>query len=284
MFEIPWITLTVFLPLVGAGVLAFVPADHRDLHRHVTVLFMGLTFLASLPLVHGFDAAVGTYQLTASMENVGWIDAIGARYYVGIDGISLWLVLLTTFLGPIVVLSGYGAVKDRVKEYHLALLVLQTAMLGAFVSLDLLLFYVFWELMLVPMYLLIGIWGGQRRVYAAVKLFLYTMVGSVLMLVAIIYLYMKGGADSFALDDFIRTGHALSFTEQRLLFVAFAFAFLIKVPIFPLHTWLPDAHVEAPTAGSVILASILLKMGTYGLIRYAIPLFPDAIRQIPPAL
>ncbi|MCB9530265.1 MAG: NADH-quinone oxidoreductase subunit M [Myxococcales bacterium] len=284
MFEIPWITLTVFLPLIGAGVLAFVPGEHRDLHRYIAALFMGLTFLVSLPLMINFDPANGGYQLASAAENIAWIPAIGASYRVGIDGISLWLVMLTTFLGPIVVLSGFGAVEERVKEYHLCLLVLQTAMLGALVSLDLLLFYVFWELMLVPMYLLIGIWGGQNRIYAAVKLFLYTMVGSVLMLVGILYLYAKAGGSTFDIDTIISTGQALSFNEQRLLFAAFALAFLIKVPLFPFHTWLPDAHVQAPTAGSVILASILLKMGTYGLVRYAMPALPDAMYWAAPAI
>ena len=284
MFEIPWITLTMFMPLVGALILAFVPSEHRDLHRHITTVFMGLTFLVSIPLVTKFDPAIGTYQLTTGLENIAWIPAIGARYHVGIDGISLWLVMLTTFLGPIVVLSGYGAIENRVKEYHLCLLVLQTAMIGALVALDALLFYVFWELMLVPMYLLIGIWGGQERIYAAVKLFLYTMVGSVLMLIALLYIYFKAGAQSFDVDTLIAAGVGLTFDEQRLLFVCIAIAFLIKVPIFPTHTWLPDAHVQAPTAGSVILASILLKMGTYGLMRYAMPLLPDGVFWAAPAI
>ncbi len=284
MIEIPWITLTVFMPLLGALVLAFVPGEHRDLHRTIAALAMGATFLVSIPLVTGFDATIGGYQLTSAIENVAWIPAIGAKYHVGIDGISLWLVMLTTFLGPLVVLSGFGAVTERVKEYHLALLVLQTAMLGAFVALDMLLFYVFWELMLVPMYLLIGVWGGQDRVYAAVKLFLYTMVGSVLMLVGILYIYIQSGGDSFALYDMIAAAQTLSFDEQRVLFIAFALAFLIKVPLFPFHTWLPDAHVQAPTAGSVILASILLKMGTYGLVRYAMPMMPDAVFWAAPTI
>lgn len=284
MISIPWITLTVFTPLLGALVLAFVPGEHRGLHRSIATLFMGLTFVLSIPLVTGFDASIAGYQLTTAMENVAWIPAIGARYHVGVDGISLWLIMLTTFLGPIIALSGFGAVEDRVKEYHMALLVLQTAMLGAFVALDLVLFYVFWELMLVPMYLLIGIWGGQNRVYAAVKLFLYTMVGSVLMLIGILYIYVQSGGGSFALADMVAAAQSLSFNEQRLLFIAFALAFLIKVPLFPFHTWLPDAHVQAPTAGSVILASILLKMGTYGLVRYAMPMMPDAVFWAAPGI
>ncbi|TVR02935.1 MAG: NADH-quinone oxidoreductase subunit M [Deltaproteobacteria bacterium] len=274
---IPWITLTVFTPLLGAIVLALVPSEHKQLHRHMTVVFMGLTFVLSLPLVLLFDDAHVGYQLTAPVENVEWIAALGARYHVGIDGISLWLVMLTTFLGPIVALSGYSAIEKHVKEYHVALLVLQTAMLGALVSLDLLLFYIFWELMLVPMYFLIGVWGGAQRIYAAIKLFIYTMFGSVLMLVGIVYLYMKGGMVGFDITHLIEVGRSLSITEQRWLFVGFGLAFLIKVPLFPFHTWLPDAHVQAPTAGSVILASVLLKMGTYGLIRYAMPMLPDGV-------
>ncbi len=280
--QIPWITLTVFTPLIGAVVLAMVPAEHTSVHRTMAAAFMSATFLISLALLAGFDASVAGYQLTSAAENVSWIPGLGARYHVGIDGISLWLVLLTTFLGPIVVISGYSAVESRVKEYHIALLVLQTAMLGAFVSLDLLLFYVFWELMLVPMYLLIGVWGGQNRIYAAVKLFLYTMLGSVLMLIGIVYLYLKSDMAGFGIAELVETARLLTFKEQAWIFAAFALAFLIKVPLFPFHTWLPDAHVQAPTAGSVILASILLKMGTYGLIRYAMPMFPDAVYAFAP--
>ena len=282
--SIPWISITAFMPLIGALILMLVPGEHKQAHRHLTMAFMTLTFLVSIPLVTGFDASNAGYQLTGPGENVSWISAIGARYHVGIDGISLWLVMLTTFLGPIVVLASYRYIDKHVKEFHLAVLVLQTAMIGAFVALDLLLFYIFWELMLVPMYLLIGVWGSKDRIYAAVKLFLYTMVGSVLMLVAILYVYAQGGASSFALDHMISTAQGLSLNEQRLLFGAFALAFLIKVPVFPLHTWLPDAHVQAPTAGSVILAGILLKMGTYGLIRYGMPMFPNAVVEAAPFL
>lgn len=283
-FEIPWITLTVFTPLIGAMVLMLVPTEHREVHRHGTTAFMALTFLLSLPIFFGFDPAVADYQLTSSAEDVLWIPGLNARYHVGVDGISLWLVMLTTFLGPLVAMSGYKYIEHRVREYHVALLVLQTAMLGALVSLDLLLFYVFWELMLIPMYLLIGVWGGAQRIYAALKLFLYTMVGSVLMLVGIMYLYYVGGMQGFGIEHMIDVGQGLDFDVQRLLFIGFALAFLIKVPLFPFHTWLPDAHVQAPTAGSVILASILLKMGTYGLIRYAMPMMPDATLWAAPAI
>ncbi len=281
---IPWISLTVFTPFLGALILMLVPAEHHRVHRNIALAVMSLTFLISITLVVSFDSSVAGYQLTSTLENIGWIRAIGARYHVGIDGISLWLVLLTTFLGPIVVLASTRYITTKVKEFHLALLVLQTAMLGAFVSLDLLLFYMFWELMLIPMYLLIGVWGSTDRIYAAVKLFIYTMVGSVLMLVAILYVYAKSGGDSFALAHMIEGARSLGAGEQRWLFAAFALAFLIKVPLFPLHTWLPDAHVQAPTAGSVVLAGVLLKMGVYGLIRYGMPMFPDAVFEAAPII
>ena len=241
------------------------------------MVFMSATFLFSIPLMLKFYSSWGGMQLTTGFENIPWIPAIGARYHVAIDGISLWLVMLTTFLGPILVLSSYTYIKKRTKEYHIALLVLQTAMLGALVSMDVFLFYIFWELMLIPMYFLIGIWGGDQKVYAAVKLFIYTMVGSVLMLVGLLYIYAKGGMNSFALDDMIQAAQMLSAVEQKTLFAVLALAFLIKVPLFPFHTWLPDAHVQAPTAGSVVLASVLLKMGTYGMIRFAMPMLPDGI-------
>lgn len=282
--SIPWISITVFLPLVGALILMMVPAEHERVHRHLTMAFMSITFLVSLALITGFDPANGDYQLTSVYENVPWISSVGASYSLGIDGISLWLVILTTFLGPFLVLASYKYITTRVKEFHLALLILQTSMLGAFVALDVLLFYVFWEVMLVPMYLIIGVWGSKDRIYAAVKLFLYTMLGSLLMLVAILYLYGKGGSESFALADMMATAQSLTLNEQRLLFAAFALAFLIKVPVFPLHTWLPDAHVQAPTAGSVVLAGILLKLGTYGLIRFGLPMFPDAVVEAAPYL
>lgn len=282
--SIPWISITLFLPLVGALILMMVPAEHERVHRHISMAFMCLTFLVSLALITGFDPANGNYQLASKYEQVPWISSIGASYLLGVDGISLWLVILTTFLGPFLVLASYKYIDKHVKEFHLALLILQTAMIGAFVALDVLLFYVFWELMLVPMYLIIGVWGAQQRIYAAVKLFLYTMVGSLLMLVAILYIYGKGGGESFALADMMATAQGLSLSEQRWLFAAFALAFLIKVPVFPLHTWLPDAHVQAPTAGSVVLAGILLKMGTYGLIRFGLPMFPDAVVEAAPIL
>lgn len=281
--SIPWMSITVFLPLVGALILMMVPAEHERLHRLAAMAFMCVTFLVSLVLVAGFDASNGGYQLTSVYEDVPWISAIGARYHLGIDGISLWLVMLTTFLGPFLVLASYNYIRARVKEFHISLLILQTAMLGTFLAQDLLLFYVFWEAMLIPMYVIIGVWGSKERIYAAVKLFIYTMAGSLMMLVGILYVYGKTGG-SFALTDMMATANGLSIVEQRWLFAAFAVAFLIKIPVFPLHTWLPDAHTQAPTAGSVVLAGILLKMGVYGLIRFAIPMFPDAAVEAAPIL
>ena len=217
---------------------------------------------------------------------VTWIPSIGVNYHVGIDGISLFLVLLTTFLTPITILSSWNSIDRRVKEYFIFLLLLETGMLGVFVALDLFLFYVFWEVMLVPMYFLIGVWGGERRIYAAVKFFLYTMTGSVLMLVAIIALYFFNGGTTFdylTILSNVQTGKLiLTVTEQSWLFLAFFIAFAIKVPLFPFHTWLPDAHVEAPTAGSVILAGVLLKMGTYGMVRFCLPLFSEATLEWTP--
>lgn len=221
-------------------------------------------------------------------ESAAWIPSMGIRYHVGIDGISLFLVLLATFLTPIAILSSWNSINERVKEYHVFMLLLETGMIGVFVALDLFLFYVFWEVMLVPMYFLIGVWGGQQRIYAAVKFFLYTMVGSVLMLVAIISLYFLNGATTFDFSVIltnIQNGTLiLSGSQQHWLFLAFFLAFAIKIPLFPFHTWLPDAHVEAPTAGSVLLAGVLLKMGTYGIIRFCLPLFPEASIEFTPLI
>jgi NADH-quinone oxidoreductase subunit M len=227
-------------------------------------------------LLQGFEAVAGMQFV----ERVDWLPAYGISYWLGVDGIGLWLVLLTTFLGPIIVLSTYSAVVERVREFMIFFLLLQTAMLGTFCAQDLVLFYVFWEAVLLPMALMIGIWGGQRRIYASVKFVLYTMVGSVLMLAGVLYLY--GQAGSFSIEAIRQL--TLSATEQAWLFAAFTLAFAIKVPVFPLHTWLPDAHVEAPTAGSVVLAGVMLKMGTYGLIRFSIPLFPLAVERFAPVL
>jgi NADH-quinone oxidoreductase subunit M len=214
------------------------------------------------------------------------VAALGAHWKLGVDGISLWLVLLTTFLMPIVMLSTWTAIHKKVREFIIAMLILETGMLGTFFALDLFVFYIFWEIMLVPMYFIIGIWGGDRRLYASIKFVIYTMVGSLLMIVAILYLYIKGhdATGTWTFDYLTLSKVVLSPAEQLWCFAAFALAFCIKVPVFPLHTWLPDAHVEAPTAGSVILASVLLKFGTYGLLRFAIPMFPNAFVRCAPLL
>jgi len=277
------LSLTTFLPVLGVLLLLFVPKDSKGTLRTVAFATTVVTFLVSLPIMFGFQTNA-EFQF---VENMPWIAAgpFVMRYHVGIDGISLWLVILTTFIMPIAVLSTYTAVEEKVKEYMILLLLLETGMLGAFISLDMFLFYIFWEVMLIPMYFMIGIWGGKNRIYAALKFFIYTMVGSLLMLVALIYLYFRGleaGFTDFGLLQFFKLQLPLSM--QVWLFLAFALAFAIKVPMFPLHTWLPDAHTEAPTAGSVILAAILLKMGTYGYVRFAIPLFPEAAQKFAPLI
>jgi NADH-quinone oxidoreductase subunit M len=264
---------TLILPLIGALLVMFVPPGERDLARGIGLGVALLTFFISLAILGPFDGRISGLQLVFDKE---WIPGLGAHFKIGVDGISIWLVLLTTFLTPIVLLSAHQAVTEKVREFVACMLILEVAMVGTFLALDLFLFYVFWELMLIPMYLLIGIWGGQRRVYASIKFVIYTMVGSLLMLATIFYVYAKYGAvageyttDLDKLDDLV-----LPQTAQIWCFAAFALAFAIKVPLFPLHTWLPDAHVEAPTAGSVILAGVLLKFGIYGFLRFAMPLFP----------
>ena len=277
------LSLTTFLPILGVLLLLFIPKENKSVLRGVTVAVTLVTFLVSLPILFGFQTNA-EFQF---VENVPWIAAgpFAMRYHVGIDGITLWLVILTTFIMPIAILSTFTAVEEKVKEYMICLLLLETGMLGAFISLDLFLFYIFWEVMLIPMYFIIGIWGGKNRIYAAVKFFIYTMAGSVLMLVALIFLYFKGvqaGITDFSVLRFFEL--KLDPSVQTWLFLAFAFSFAIKVPMFPFHTWLPDAHTEAPTAGSVILAAILLKMGTYGYVRFAMPLFPDAAERFAPLI
>ncbi len=275
----PWLTLTTFGPLLGILALMFIPRDQTEALRNTALLTTIGVFVVSLGILLNFDPSFTdgegafSFQMT---EQVDWIPALGIQYYLGIDGFSLWLVMLTTFLMPIAVWSTYSEVEEHVKEYMICLLFLQTGMIGALVALDVFLFYIFWEVMLIPMYLIIGIWGGEQRVKAAIKFFLYTMAGSVLMLVAIMYVYLEGGAESFSYAHLL-TEVDLTYTEQFWLFGAFLLAFAIKVPLFPFHTWLPLAHVQAPTAGSVILAAVMLKLGTYGLIRYAFPMFPEAL-------
>lgn len=277
------LSLMTFLPILGVLLLLFIPKESKGVLRTVAFLTTVATFVVSIPVLTGFQSTAD-FQF---VENVPWIAAgpFAMRYNIGIDGITIWLVILTTFIMPIAVLSTWTAVEDKVKEYMICLLLLETGMLGAFLALDLFLFYIFWEVMLIPMYFIIGIWGGKNRVYAAVKFFIYTMVGSLLMLVALIYLYLLGtktGITDFSLVHFFSL--KVDPATQTWLFLAFALAFAIKVPMFPLHTWLPDAHTEAPTAGSVILAAILLKMGTYGYVRFAMPLFPEATAQFTPLI
>ena len=274
-------TLVTFLPLVGALIVLFMPKEEEGLHRGTAIATSLVTFFASLTMLSGFSPTGWNHEVNAE-----WVAGLGIRYHMGADGISLWLIILTTFLMPVIFLSIRHSIEKRVREFVICMLVLETGILGSFFALDLFFFYVFWEVMLVPMYLLIGIWGGEKRIYAAIKFFLYTIVGSLLMIVAILYLYVKHhdatGVWSFDYDALSRL--VLSPTEQLFCFLAFASAFVIKVPLFPFHTWLPDAHTEAPTPGSVILAGVLLKLGTYGLLRFAIPFFPSAVAQCAPYL
>ena len=270
------LTVVTFLPFAGALALTLVPRGREAVLRAGALAVAVATFLISLPLYFWFDAGSADYQFEVVAR---WMPTLGAAYHVGIDGISLLLVLLTTFLMPLALASAWGVIEDRLKEFVATMLILETGMLGVFVSLDLFLFYVFWEAMLIPMYFIIGVWGGPNRIYAAVKFVLYTMVGSVLMLVAILALYYQYGAATgrYTFDLPVLAQYVMApGRAQDLMFLAFALAFAIKVPLFPFHTWLPDAHVEAPTAGSVVLAGVLLKMGTYGFLRFCLPLFPDA--------
>lgn len=271
-----WLSLLVFFPLVAAVLIAIMPAGANKPIRLAATAAALAEFVFSLPLWWQVIPGQAGFQFE---EKFDWIPAIGAQYHLGVDGISALLALLTTFITLIAVIGAWTSVEKRGREFFALVLALEAGMLGTFFCLDLLLFYVFWEAMLIPMYLLIGVWGGQRRVYAAVKFFLYTMAGSVLMLVAILSLWFMqkemSGIATFDLHAFYQLQIAPD--RQFWLFLAFAFAFAIKVPMFPLHTWLPDAHVEAPTAGSVILAAVLLKMGTYGFLRFAMPMFPNAL-------
>ncbi len=275
--QLPFTSIVLFFPLVGAVILFFVKKEDAELIKRFTLAWTILAFVLSLGFVIGFRYGDPGFQF---QESLPWIPQLGIGYEVGIDGISLLLIILTTGLMPLAVLSSYKAITERVKEYYLFMLLLEVGMLGVFVSLDLFLFYVFWEVTLVPMYFLIGIWGGKRRVYAAVKFFLYTMAGSLLMLLAILYLGINGG--TFSLPALLANNSWLAGAPEMLLFIFFGIAFAIKVPMWPFHSWLPDAHVEAPTAGSVILAGVLLKMGTYGFLRFNLPLFPHASQQAAP--
>src|SRR5712671_901985 len=288
------LSIILFTPLVGAFVLLFVPKENKDAARWIANIFALAGLLVSLPLVPWFwekRFEPGFKFIEGAANN--WIPSIGAGYVLGIDGISFLLIMLTTLLGWISILSSWTAIENRVKEYYVWFLVLQTGMLGVFMALDFFLFSVFWEAMLVPMYLPIGIWGGPRKLYAAIKFFLYTLLGSVLMLLGILALYfyyprVTGGAATFDITEFIRVLGPLRNPEwlemQKWVFLAFFVGFAIKVPMFPFHTWLPDAHVEAPTAGSVILAAVLLKMGTYGFLRFSLPILPSGTKQFIPLM
>ncbi|MCC5950269.1 MAG: NADH-quinone oxidoreductase subunit M [Nitriliruptoraceae bacterium] len=272
------LTITIALPLLGALALAFLPegSDDRAI-KVVGVVASAAAFVASLVALAGFEFGDGGFQLE---ESFAWIPAIGANFSLAVDGVSLLLILLTTLLTPLILIASFASVTDRLKGYVASFLVLEAAVIGVFAATDLLLFYVFFEFTLIPMYLIIGIWGGKDRRAAAVKFFLYTLLGGLLMLVAVLYLFTQAG--SFGYQDVLAL--ELSQTEQRWLFTAFALAFAVKVPLFPVHTWLPDAHTEAPTGGSVFLAGVLLKMGTFGLLRYALPFFPDATVEFAPWL
>src|SRR6478672_6697989 len=284
---IPILSVITYIPLLGAlAIVFFLPKEKTGAIKSIATLVAVVDFVVSLPLWFLFERGKDGYQF---VERASWIPSLGVDYHFGIDGISLLLILLTTLMGVIAVVCSYTAIGERQKEYYVLLLLLQTFMIGTFCALDLFLFYVFWEVMLVPMYFLIGVWGGQRRLYAAIKFFLYTLAGSVLMLLGIIALYFYnttgflsykglGAVPTFSIEQLTAVAASMPAELQIWLFFAFFFGFAIKVPMFPFHTWLPDAHTEAPTAGSVILAAVLLKMGTYGFVRFSLPMFPEAIR------
>jgi NADH-quinone oxidoreductase subunit M len=280
--QLPILSILIFFPLLGIGLLLFLDRKNHKVLKGATMGIALAEFVFSLPLWFRFDNNTAAMQF---VEHHDWLPSYGISYYVGVDGFSLLLILLTTFLTPICVLATWEDIQVRVKEFMVCLLALMSGMIGVFVALDLFLFYVFWEVMLIPMYLLIGVWGNPaRRVYAAIKFFLFTMFGSLLMLVAILVLYFHYGQTTgvYTFDLLKLYGVGIPFHMQFWMFLAFGLAFAIKVPMFPFHTWLPDAHTEAPTVGSVILAAVLLKMGTYGFLRFNMPLFPQAAHYFVP--
>jgi NADH-quinone oxidoreductase subunit M len=281
------LNVITYVPLAGALVLLALPKERHELIARLATAVAGLGFLVSLPLWFAWEQAPRDEFGFRFVMEVPWIDAIGVKYLVGVDGISMLMVLLTTLLGFIATLSSWSAIRTRVKEYYFFLLILQTGMIGVFVSLDFFLFYVFWEVMLVPMYFLIGIWGSGRKLYAAIKFFLYTLLGSVVLLLGILAVYLYHGATTGMYTFDVRILQAMGtwsgwFDLQYWVWLAFFVGFAIKVPMFPFHTWLPDAHTEAPTAGSVILAGVLLKMGAYGFLRFSLPMLPDATLHFVP--
>jgi len=278
-----YLSIILFTPLVGAFILLLVNKKNENAIRWIANIVALVGFVISLPLWWRFQPSGADFQF---VERATWIPSIGAEYFLGVDGLSVLLILLTTMMGFIAVLSSWTAITERVKEYYIFLLVLQTGMLGAFMALDFLLFFLFWEVMLVPMYFLIGIWGSSNRLYSAIKFFLYTLVGSVVMLLGILALYFYNHSLTGVYTFDVTAFHKLSvpFNMQWWIFLAFFLGFAIKVPMFPFHTWLPDAHTDAPTAGSVILAAVLLKMGTYGFLRFSLPILPDASRHFVPMI
>ena len=275
--EWPLLSLVIWVPIVG-GILVLATGKDKNapIARWLALVFSILTFLLSIPLWTGFETGTAAMQFVEHTPEKPWIATFNIYYHLGIDGISMPLIMLTTFSTVIVVIAGWEVIKQRVAQYMAAFLNMEGLMVGVFASLDAALFYVFWEAMLIPMFIIIGIWGGPRRVYATLKFFLYTFFGSVFMLVALLYLYFQTG--SFAILDYHQ--YPLGLTAQILIFVAFLLAFAVKVPMWPVHTWLPDAHVEAPTGGSVILAAIMLKLGGYGFLRFSLPITPDASREL----
>ena len=279
----PFLSLILFTPLAGAILLLFISKQNETLIRLIANVTAAIGFLISLPLWFWYDSSNPDWQF---VEKYPWIPSVGAEYFIGVDGFSVLLILLATLMGVIGVLCSWNAIRMRVKEYYIFLLMLQTGMIGAFVALDFLLFFLFWEVMLVPMYFLIGIWGSDNRLYSAIKFFLFTLVGSVIMLLGILavyfYHYSATGIYSFDITRF----HELNipYELQWWIFLAFFLGFAVKVPMFPFHTWLPDAHTDAPTAGSVILAAVLLKMGTYGFIRFSLPILPEATQAFVPVV
>src|ERR1700686_3900965 len=278
-----YLSIILFTPLLGVVILLFVNKRNEDTIRWIANLVAFVGFAISIPLWFLYNPQNPDFQL---VERATWIPSIGAEYFLGVDGFSTLLILLTTLVGAIATLSAWTAITERVKEFYIFLLVLQTGMLGAFMSLDFLLFFLFWEVMLVPMYFLIGIWGSANRLYSAIKFFLYTLVGSVVMLLGILAIYFyhhsATGVYTFDITEFHKL--ALPYNLQWWVFLAFFLGFAIKVPMFPFHTWLPDAHTDAPTAGSVILAAVLLKMGTYGFLRFSLPILPEATRHFVPMM
>jgi NADH-quinone oxidoreductase subunit M len=273
MLNWPILSVLVWLPIAGGIAVLALGDKAASLGRRLSLLVSIAAFVLSIPLYTAFDTGTAAMQF---VERAPWIPVFNAWYYLGVDGIAMPLIILTTFITPLIVIAGWTVIEKKPNQYFASFLILEGLMIGVFASLDALLFYVFWEAMLIPMFIIIGVWGGPRRVYATIKFFLYTFLGSVFMLVALIYLYLKSGSYEIATFQ----NMPLNINEQLLIFVAFLLAFAVKVPMWPVHTWLPDAHVEAPTGGSVVLAAIMLKMGGYGFLRFTLPIAPDASHQL----